>query len=96
MLRAEDYIAMRGNAHRAKWITLSIFLVLAFAVFSYLSYEEILADEGIIFLNGSIIFLLFLGCFTIGSMVKAYRKEPFELGNDHDGSSGFGGGCGGD
>lgn len=80
MLSAEDYIAMRGNAHRAKWLTYAVFLTVCWVVLCALFYQSILEDDGIIFLNGEVVMLVMFGGGAIGAFGKAFRKERFDLG----------------
>lgn len=93
MLSAEDYIEMRRNGYRANWLTYSIFMALLSVGSVFLLLGSITEDEGML---GALFLLLLVGGLTISGLVSAYRKVPFALGNDNDGSSGFGGDFGGD
>lgn len=93
MLSAEDYIEMRRNGYRGKWLTYSIFLALLSVGSVFLLLHSIAVDDGVLV---SFFLLLLTSSLTISGFVSAYRKEPFVLGSGHDGTTGFGGGLDGD
>ena len=99
MLSADDYIAMRANAHRGKWLTLAVVLIaicvgLAWVMGANQSY---LYEADNMLLIAALLIGLF--GFSVVCVVKAYRKTPFVFNFSNDsGDIGGGdfGGFGGD
>ena len=101
MLRAEDYIEMRGNAHRAKWLTLVIFLMPVGAAAFYVARASYLYGGGLLTVPEAMGFLIAAIFATLISLYKAYVKAPFVInfGRNESVDGGFGdagGDCGGD
>jgi len=96
VLSADDYIAMRANAHRAKWLTLVIFLVLL-GVVSYLVVRAADAQGyALVSTNGAVVLVGFLFVMIVSCLVKAYQKVPFSMAFGLADDAGDFGDCDGD
>ena len=80
MLSADDYIVMRGNAHRAKWLNCAILAVLVGGMVVYLRLQvpELFAEGPTLVRNSGVV-LGFIGVLTAYFLMNAYRKSPFSI-----------------
>jgi Na+/H+-dicarboxylate symporter len=96
---AQDYIDMRGNAHRGKWLTLVLFLVPIGVTVFYVGWVSYTSDDGLLSVWQTIVLLSVTMLITASCIYKAYIRAPFaiKIGDSLSGDSGSGDGdCGGD